>query len=151
MLYMYNDNISTLLCLDYLITNNQCVHNLAVVDERTRFFACIYMRAQRGISEWIEKTSHWKARRFDGENIVGLVGMLCGLYSSTGTKRIGDRKTERAFNEHELMSETNKHYTRVSLDQSWWKWLLVNEENVSRQSFPSCPLSHQCGRILPSK
>lgn len=115
---------------------------------KERGFLLASMRAQRGISEWIAKTSHWKARRFDGENIVGLVGTLCGFYSLTETGRIGDRKTERAFNEHGLMSEANRHYTRVSLDQSWWKWSLLNEENISRQSILSPALSYAFERIL---
>lgn len=128
--------------LDYLIINNHCTYTTQASSMKELGFLLASMRAQRGISEWIAKTSHWKARRFDRENIVGLVGTLCGFYSLTETGRIGDRKTEQAFNEHGLMSKANRYYTRVSLDQSRWKWSLLNEENISRQSFPSPAFFH---------
>lgn len=61
--------------------------------------------------------------KHDGEirwRRYGLVGALCGFYSLTGTAANPgeDYQPECTFDEFGLTSEADKHYARVSSDQS---------------------------------
>lgn len=56
-------------------------------------------------------------RRFNGGDMTVSLGRFVVFIHRQGW-RIEDQKTERALNKFGLTSEANKHYTRVSLDQS---------------------------------
>jgi len=115
------------------------IHN--IVDERTRFFACIYARSKRNIRMNREneplKSSQIRRRKYSRSRWDALWFLFIdGDGANWGSK------TQQAFNEHGLMSKANRHYTRVSLDQSWWKWSFLNEENIPRVVSVPCPLSY---------
>jgi len=85
-------------------------------------FAYLYM-FRKGQNNWInrenEHTSYEllkSVRRFSGGDMMVSLGRFVVFIHRQGW-RIEDQKTERALNKFGLTSETNKHYTRVSLDQ----------------------------------
>lgn len=106
--------------------------------KKSRRFVRVYAALpgdEQGYTRMNRENEPKLAERFDGGDRYSrsLIGALCGFYSLTWGG-IGDRQTERVFNEFGPM--WGRDYARVILDQSIRRSSLLNKKNVPRQSSP---------------